>query len=94
MLCFGCNRREGKHSSGLLAVDDLTVATYLAGPPAAPLGWMWDLPDWWTAADTSEARTLEVTAAKYAASRYLDHLTNDKAVAALEGVDLPALAGA
>jgi hypothetical protein len=91
MLCSGCNRREGQHSSTLLAVDDLPVAAYLACPPAAPLGWMWDLPVWWTAADTGEARALEVTATEYAASRYLDHLTNDRAVAALAAVDLPEL---
>jgi hypothetical protein len=52
---------------------------------------MWDLPDWRCPADTREARGLNVTAAEYAASHYLDRLTNDKAVAALAAVELPPL---
>lgn len=91
MLCPGCNWREGRHASALFAVDDPAVAVYLATPPAAGLGWMWDLPDWWRPSDTREATALGITALEYAACRYLDHLTNDRAVTALAAVELPEL---
>lgn len=68
LLCRQCNIREGRHRSGLFAVDDPAIAAYLANPPAAGLGWLWDLPDWWGPASTREAIALGVTAAEYAAT--------------------------
>jgi hypothetical protein len=63
MLCPPCNNREARYRRG---VDDPGVRWYLANQPAAGLGWMWKLPDWWTPADTSRAVDLGLTAAEYA----------------------------
>lgn len=64
MLCQSCNNRESRFRRG---ADDPAVHAYLDHPPAAGLGWMWELPDWWTAADTGRALELGMTAAEYAA---------------------------
>jgi Recombination endonuclease VII len=46
LLCRGCNSREGKLESGLFYVTpDAGMLAYLANPPAAPFGWLWDYPD-------------------------------------------------
>lgn len=91
LLCRACNMREGQHRSGLVGVDDPAIAAYLADPPAAGLGWMWDLPDWWGPASTLEASALGVTVAAYAAARRPDPEAADRAAAALAATDLPAL---
>jgi hypothetical protein len=94
MLCPACNHREGRHSSGLLAVDDPAVGAYLSALPAAGLGWMWDLPDWWTPADTRAATAAGITVLEYAARnrcRVRGGVTVDQAIDALQGVELPPL---
>ena len=45
LLCRSCNIREGQMASGLLDVVYEDIAAYLAAPPAAGLGWRWDIPE-------------------------------------------------
>ncbi len=46
LLCCSCNNREGQARSGLFqAVADEAMLAYLADPPAAGRGWVYDLPD-------------------------------------------------
>lgn len=51
LLCNGCNRRASRHYD----LSDKRVTAYLAYPPAGPLFYMWDFPDWWTARQDTEA---------------------------------------
>jgi hypothetical protein len=94
MLCPACNHREGRHSSGVFAVADPAVAAYLSALPAADLGWMWDLPDWWAPTDTRAATAAGITVLEHAArngSRVHGGVTVDQAIAALQVVSLPNL---
>lgn len=46
LLCRGCNVREGQWESGMFSVaPDPLLLAYLANPPAAGKGWLWDYPD-------------------------------------------------
>lgn len=87
MLCQSCNVREGR-TGGDPAID-----AYRASPPAAALGWMWKLPDWWTPADTREAAGLGLTAAEYAAPRGAArrHAAREGVFGMLPDIELPAV---
>jgi hypothetical protein len=63
MLCQSCNNREGR------AGADPRLDAYRASPPAAGLLWLWELPGWWTPADTTMTAELGLTAAEYTATR-------------------------
>jgi hypothetical protein len=98
MLCPSCNMREGRFSSAVYGdTDDPGIAAYLAAPPAAGLGWMWDLPSWWGPADTREVTALGITAHEYVTTRSADrgnrrkHIDDNEVIAALQAVDLPPL---
>jgi len=63
---------------------------YLASPPAAALGWLWRLPDWWMQADTLEVVALGLTVAEYAARAAARHHAAERAaIAAMEAAELP-----
>lgn len=82
LLCRGCNRREG--NVRVRGVSHPDIDAYVASPPAAGLGWIWDLPDWWDDTDTREARRLNMTALEYVTSHLsarLAHRDADRAAA-------------
>jgi hypothetical protein len=63
MLCQPCNNREGR------ADADPRLDAYRDSPPTAGLLWLWELPGWWTPADTAMTAELGLTAAEYTATR-------------------------
>lgn len=94
LLCRSCNGREGRMRTGFPFYADLEV--YLASPPAAGLGWMWDYPDWWCAYDQHEAARLGMTVFGYVAAnpglgRRREELAQERARAMLASIELPPL---
>ena len=67
LLCRSCNNREGRSDLRELASAD--IAAYLAAPPAAGRGWMWELPDWWTAREAGAVQALGCTVLEYVTAR-------------------------
>jgi Recombination endonuclease VII len=59
LLCRPCNIREGQHG------DHADLDAYRANPPAAGLGWLWELPDMWTEEDTANVERLGITIVEY-----------------------------
>jgi hypothetical protein len=58
-LCHSYNVREGND------VDHPDIDAYRASPPAAGLGWLWELPDRWTDEDTANVARLGITIVEY-----------------------------
>jgi hypothetical protein len=89
LLCRRCNQWEGQSRSLLFSVDYPDVAAYLAAPPAAGLGWMWDLPD--PPGPTIEEAIAELQTVDLTNLNFSRRMTSAQAVAALQDVDLPEL---
>lgn len=62
LLCKSCNVREGVVRWSRASAE---MKAYRANPPAAALGWLWKLPDWWNVYDTTRARELGLTLIEY-----------------------------
>jgi hypothetical protein len=78
LICHSCNLREGQMRWHRSYHED--ILAYLANPPAACFGWMWQLPDWWKHWDDIEVTERGLTARDYALMTYrtvLAHLRGE-----------------
>jgi hypothetical protein len=97
MLCTPCNNQAGQHESGLFRTWCEITALYLADPPAAASGWIWDTcGSAWQLMFVeagAQGRSIpsrapaDVIDRAPAAARYLDDLFMSRAQAALAAID-------